>query len=66
MTDKIPSSKNTFKSVASAFLGVQSHINREKDFSEGKLSHFIIVAIISIIVFIALLVAIVTLVIPSH
>ncbi len=57
---------NTFKSVAAAFLGVQSNKNREKDFSQGKLSHFIIVGIICVIIFIAALIAVVTLVIPSN
>lgn len=56
---------NTFKSVAAAFFGVQSNKNRERDFSQGKLSHFIIVGVIGVIVFIAVLIAIVTLVIPS-
>ncbi|WP_114327154.1 DUF2970 domain-containing protein [Candidatus Colwellia aromaticivorans] len=56
---------NTVKSVASAFFGVQSNKNRERDFSQGKLSHFIIVGVIGVIIFIAVLIAIVTLVIPS-
>jgi hypothetical protein len=56
---------NTFKSVASAFFGVQSNKNRERDFSEGKLSHFIIVGVISVIIFITILVTVVTLVIPN-
>jgi hypothetical protein len=56
---------NTFKSVASAFFGVQSNKNRERDFSEGKLSHFIIVGVIGVIIFITILVAVVTLVIPN-
>ncbi len=65
MTDKKPSFKNTFKSVAAAFFGVQSEKNRAKDFSHGKMSHFIIVGVISTIIFIASLVAIVALVMPS-
>lgn len=65
MTNKSPSLKDTFKSVAAAFLGVQSNSNREKDFTQGKLSHFIIVGIISVIIFIAILVVVVNLVIPS-
>jgi hypothetical protein len=65
MLNKSSSIINTFKSVASAFFGVQSNKNRERDFSEGKLSHFIIVGIIGVILFIAILIAIVTLVIPS-
>jgi hypothetical protein len=65
MSDKKPSMKDTFKSVAAAFFGVQSDKNREKDFSQGKISHFIIVGVISVIIFIAILLAIVNLVIPA-
>jgi hypothetical protein len=56
---------NTIKSVAAAFFGVQSNKNRERDFSQGRFSHFIIVGILGVIIFIAALIAIVTLVIPS-
>ncbi len=66
MPDKTPSFKDTFKSVASAFFGVQSNKNREKDFTQGKLSHFIIVGIISIIIFITALIGVVSLVIPTN
>lgn len=55
----------TLKSVAAAFLGVQSDKNRNRDFSEGKPSHFIIAGIIGVIVFIALLIVAVSLVLPS-
>jgi len=65
MSDKKPSMKDTFKSVAAAFFGVQSDKNREKDFSQGKISHFIIVGVISVIIFIAILLTIVNLVIPA-
>jgi hypothetical protein len=65
MPDKTPSLMSTFKSVASAFLGVQSNKNREKDFTQGKLSHFIIVGVISVIIFIAILVFVVSLVMPT-
>lgn len=57
--------KNTIKSVAAAFFGVQSNKNRERDFSQGKLSHFIVVGVMGVIIFIAVLVTIVALVIPS-
>lgn len=65
MTEKTSSLKDTFKSVAAAFFGVQSNKNREKDFSQGKINQFIIVGIISVIAFIAALITIVALVIPS-
>ncbi|PCH94251.1 MAG: DUF2970 domain-containing protein [Gammaproteobacteria bacterium] len=57
---------DTFKSVAAAFIGVQSNKNREKDFNQGKLSHIIIVGIIVVIVFITALAAVVNLVIPTN
>lgn len=56
---------DTFKSVAAAFFGVQSNKNRERDFSRGKLSHFIVAGIIGVVIFVAMLIGIVTLVIPS-
>lgn len=65
MTNKAPSFKSTFKSIASAFFGVQSNKNREKDFSQGKLSHFIIGGVIGVVIFITILVVIVNVVIPA-
>ncbi|NQY88539.1 MAG: DUF2970 domain-containing protein [Colwellia sp.] len=65
MTYKNSSLINTIKSVAAAFFGVQSNKNRARDFNQGKFSHFIIVGILGVIVFIGVLIAIVTLVIPS-
>ena len=65
MPNKNSSFLSTVKSVAAAFFGVQSDKNRERDFSQGKLSHFIIAGVIGVIVFIAVLITIVTLVIPS-
>lgn len=65
MLDKDSSLMNTIKSVAAAFFGVQSNKNRERDFSQGKLSHFIIVGVLGVFIFIAVLIAIVALVIPS-
>lgn len=55
----------TLKSVAAAFLGVQSDKNRNRDFNQGKVSHFIIAGIIGVVVFIALLIVVVNLVLPS-
>ncbi len=53
----------TIKSVASAFLGVQSNKNREQDFTHGKFSHFVIVGLLAVILFISCLLTVVTLVI---
>ena len=55
----------TLKSVAAAFFGVQSDKNRNRDFSQGKASHFIIAGIVGVVVFIAFLIVVVNLVLPS-
>jgi len=55
---------DTVKSVAAAFFGVQSDKNRQQDFSQGKISHFIIIGILGVIVFIGILIAVVSLVLP--
>jgi hypothetical protein len=57
--------KETLKSVGAAFVGVQSDKNRERDFTEGKFSHFIIAGVIAVVIFIASLIAIVSLILPS-
>ena len=57
--------KETFKSVAAAFFGVQSDKNRQRDFTQGKLSHFIIAGLIAVLLFIGSLIAIVSIVLPS-
>lgn len=49
-------------SVLSAFLGVQSNANRERDFSRGKLSHFIIIGLIFGLLFVLIIVGVVNLV----
>ena len=40
------------KSVAAAFFGVQSAKNRERDFSHGKGSHYIVIGLVATLVFI--------------
>ncbi|TYK65242.1 DUF2970 domain-containing protein [Colwellia echini] len=55
---------STLKSVAAAFFGVQSDKNRARDLQDGKLSHFIIISIIAVFIFIAVLVTVVSLIIP--
>jgi len=51
-----------FLSVLSAFIGVQSDANRKRDFTNGKLSHFIIIGLIIGLSFILILVGVVQLV----
>ena len=62
MTNKSPSIIETFKSIAAAFFGVQSNKNREKDFAHGKLSHFLVVGIVCLVIFIVLLILVVNIV----
>jgi hypothetical protein len=50
------------KSTLSAFLGVQSTANRERDFSHGKLSHFIWMGLLFGLVFVLTLIGVVQLV----
>ncbi|SET17908.1 DUF2970 domain-containing protein [Thalassotalea agarivorans] len=57
--------KQTLKSVAAAFFGVQSDKNRERDFTQGKFSHFVVAGVIAVVVFICTLVVIVQAVMPS-
>ena len=57
--------KETFKSVGAAFFGVQSDKNRERDFTQGKFSYYIVAGLIAVILFIAALITIVSLVMPS-
>ncbi len=50
------------KSTMSAFIGVQSNANRERDFKHGKISHFIWMGLLFGLVFVVTLVCIVQLV----
>jgi len=50
------------KSTLSAFVGVQSNANRERDFTHGKVSHFIWMALLFGLVFVLTLIGVVQLV----
>ena len=50
------------KSTFSAFLGVQSNANRERDFKHGKMSHFIWMGLLFGLLFVLTLVGVVQLV----
>ena len=50
------------KSTSSAFIGVQSNANRERDFSRGKISHFIWMGLLFGLLFVGTLVGVVQLV----
>lgn len=47
-----PSLLDVLKSVSASFLGVQSEANRQRDFTHGKASHFIVVGLIMTLFFI--------------
>ncbi|MCH8106273.1 MAG: DUF2970 domain-containing protein [Proteobacteria bacterium] len=49
-------------STLSAFIGVQSNANRERDFKYGKISHFILIGLLFGLVFICTLVLVVRIV----
>ncbi len=54
--ERAPSLWQTMLSVLAAFFGVQSRNNRERDFSRGKASHFIILGVVMTALFIAVVV----------
>ena len=47
-----PTLWQTFASVAASFFGVQSSKNRERDFTKGKASHFIVIGLVMTALFI--------------
>ena len=47
-----PTITQVIKSVLSAFIGVQSDGNRQKDFEQGSLSTYIIVGVIFTVLFV--------------
>ena len=50
------------KSTFSAFLGVQSNANRERDFTQGRMSHFIWMGLLFGLVFVLTIIGVVQLV----
>jgi hypothetical protein len=50
------------KSTLSAFIGVQSNANRERDFRHGKISHFIWMGLLFGVIFVLTIVGVVQLV----
>jgi len=57
--------KDTLSSVVAAFTGIQSEKNRQRDFSEGKFSHFVIAALLGVAVFVTALIVVVNIVLPD-
>ena len=50
------------RSTLSAFIGVQSNANRERDFTHGRMSHFIWMGLLFGLIFVLTLVGVVQLV----
>lgn len=54
--------RHVLGSVASAFIGVQSHRNRERDFSHGRPRDFIVMGLLLTLVFVLVVWGVVSLV----
>ncbi len=57
-----PTLWQSWMSVLAAFFGVQSSANRERDFTRGKASHFILLGLLATVLLIGVLVGIVMLI----
>ncbi|MGF1527921.1 MAG: DUF2970 domain-containing protein [Candidatus Competibacterales bacterium] len=53
------------KSVLAAFFGVQSEKNRARDFTHGKMHHFVIAGVILTVLFVVLVYTVVQLVLAA-
>jgi hypothetical protein len=58
-----PTITQVFKSVLSAFIGVQSEDNRKKDFEHGSLSSYVIAGLIFTVLFVAAIIFVVSIII---
>ena len=54
MSDQAPSTWEVLKSVLASFFGVQNEATRQRDFTHGKPSQFIIIGLILTVAFIAI------------
>lgn len=54
---------DVIKSVGAAFFGVQSEANRRRDFSHGKLHHYVLVGLMATVLFVLVLAGIVALIV---
>ena len=68
-SEQSPREKITFiqllLSTISAFIGVQSNKNRERDFNHGKISHFILIGLLFTLAFVVILIIAVHLIIQA-
>lgn len=60
--DRTPSFREVLGSVLAGMFGVQSSRNREKDFTHGKASHYIIIGLVMTLVFVLVVWGVVSLV----
>lgn len=60
-----PGLLDVLKSVGAAFIGIQSDANRRRDFSQGKLHHYVIAGAVATIAFVIILYGIVRLVLAT-
>jgi len=58
-----PTMTQVFKSVLSAFIGVQSEANRKRDFEYGSFSNYIIVGLIVTLVFVGAVILLVSVIV---
>lgn len=58
-----PTIFHVLKSVLAAFVGIQSEENRALDFTEGKVSHYIIIGAIVTVLFIVTLIFLVSMIV---
>jgi hypothetical protein len=56
-----PTLWQSWMSVLAAFFGVQSSENRERDFTRGKASHFVLLGVVATVLLVVLLVGLVKL-----
>ena len=54
MSNQAPSTWDVLKSVLASFFGVQDEATRQRDFTHGKPSQFIIIGLILTLAFIAI------------
>ena len=62
MENRKPNVVQVMMSVLASFFGVQSNKNRERDFTQGKPSHYIIAGLVLTVVFILVIWGVVRLV----
>jgi diacylglycerol kinase len=65
MSKSKPSLLDIVKSVAASAFGVQSAANRERDFEQQSVVPYIVVGVIFVIIFIAVLLVVVSSVLPG-